>query len=304
MFSIAGGMTGAIDIGGTKIAAGLVSGSGQIVKRTEWPTEKMRDPEPAVAAIAGWFASQPVIDGIGIACTGPVDPLTGIVGDVDFLPGWDGFNLVRAISQSSGRGAHMENDADAAALAEYRWGAGQGNPRFLYITVSTGIGSGFVIDGRLYRGANGAHPEAGHFSVDPSGPICYCGTPGCWEAMASGPAMAGATGFTARDICARARDGDRAALEIVQNEAKWLAIGIATLVSLYGPGKIALGGGVMQSHDLLLAAVQEGVRSRCKLVPFDVANIVPAALGNDAALIGAALVWKGESGWEKNADAA
>ena len=160
-------MTGALDIGGTKIAAAVVTAEGRILARAECPTAPERGFDDAFGrmrrmlgeAVRGAAAA---IDGIGIGCTGPVDPIAGVIGDVEFLPGWKGAPIVERLAAEFGIPAAMENDADAAALAEARWGAGAGVARFIYVTISTGIGGGMVFDGKLYRGAGGAHPEVGH----------------------------------------------------------------------------------------------------------------------------------------------
>jgi glucokinase len=297
-------LIGAVDIGGTKIAVASVEESGRISTRTEWPTDSL-SPQAAVRRIAESLlrcSEGTPLRGIGIGCTGPVDPLTGIVGEVDLLPGWTGFPLAQRVAGETGVSTAVENDADAAALAEARWGAGKGASRFIYVTVSTGIGAGMVFDGKLYRGAGGSHPEAGHQSLDPAGPLCYCGTRGCWESLASGPAMAKwmnqergeasqSPAPSAREICDLARQRDPLALRAVEREAEALGIGLANLVTLFCPDVIALGGGVMQSADLFLERASEVVRRSCGLVATDRVAIVRASLGGDAPLLGAAQVW-------------
>src|SRR6202011_465809 len=129
------------------------------------------------------------INGIGIGSTGPVDPFTGEIGDVNFFPHWRGSNPVVDLARTFSVSVAMENDADAAALAEAAWGAGRGSNRLIYVTVGTGIGVGLIFYWRLYRGVNQAHPEIGHHVIDPSGPPCLCGFRGCWESLAAGPAM-------------------------------------------------------------------------------------------------------------------
>ena len=298
-------MIGAVDIGGTKIAVAVVEESGRIVARTKRPTGS-ESPELAVLGIAAWLRSSP-LRGIGVGCTGPVDPLAGTVGHVDLLPGWAGFELAHRLSDETGVAVVIENDADAAALAEAKWGAGKCSSRFIYVTIGTGIGPGMVFDGRLYRGVGGSHPEAGHQTIDPSGPPCYCGSSGCWESWASGPAIAQwfksnagdrpfAGNLTARDIFDLTRQGDILAVQAVQREGEYLGIGLANLVTMFCPDVIALGGGVMRSADLFLDLVLATVRSRCGLVPVNELTITRAALGNDAALLGAARVWQARFG--------
>jgi len=297
-------LTGAVDIGGTKIAVAVVSDIGSVAGREEWPT-RLLGPNDAVARMAEALTrlagqSGTPLRGVGIGCTGPVDPLTGIVGDVDLLPGWSGFGLAEQLSNTTGLGVAIENDADAAALAEAEWGAGRGTSRFIYVTISTGIGTGMVFDGQLYRGAGGAHPEAGHQLLDPAGPACYCGARGCWESLASGTAMeqwarsqsAEFHNITAKDICRLAGESDPLALRVVDRECEYLGIGLANLVTMLCPDAIALGGGVMQSADLFLDRVRSIVRARCGLVPAGQVIITRAALGGDAPLLGAARVWQ------------
>ncbi len=287
-------MIGAVDIGGTKIAVGLVDEAGNVHARTRLPTdlavaphvmlERVRD---ALRDLSGGAA----LRGVGIGCTGPVDPLTGCAGTIDLLPGWEGVDLLAPFTEL-GLGAALENDADAAALGEAAWGAGRGAERFIYVTISTGIGAGLVFDGHLYRGARGSHPEIGHHILDASGPRCYCGAAGCWEVLASGPALAQAAGLqTAEAACSAARQGDPAAQAAVDRVGRYIGLGLANLITLYGPDVIALGGGVMASYDLFAERIRATVSEHTGLMPADLTRILPAHLDADAGLIGAARVW-------------
>jgi glucokinase len=243
------------------------------------------------------------LSGIGIGSTGPVDPIRGEFGDVDFLPGWRGKNLVRDLEQAFHLRAALENDGDAAALAEAGWGAGRNRTRLIYVTVGTGIGGGIIFDGKLYRGVDGAHPEVGHHVVDPSGPPCSCGFRGCWESLAAGPAMvtwlerhapAGylhRNGITAKRICELARDGDELAQQAVEHEAYYLGLGLANLINLFAPDMIVLSGSIMKSSALFLDRVREVIRSGCRFVPAEKTELTLASLGDDTNLIGAARVW-------------
>jgi glucokinase len=290
-------MIGAVDIGGTKIAVGMLDESGRVLARLEKPTQPLRGPEYGKTLICEMLRETASLaggglDGIGIGCTGPVNPLTGEMGHVEFLPGWDGLNLPALLSREFGVSAAMENDADAAALAEAAWGAGQDAQRFIYITVSTGIGGGIVLDGRLYRGVDGAHPEIGHHVIDPTGPLCFCGAHGCWESLASGPALARrGKRATALEVCRAAGQGDADALDAVAEEGLFLGIGLANLITLFVPDVIALGGGVMQSRNLFWDKIIEVIQSSCMLVPYEKTRLLPASLGRDAGLAGAAQVW-------------
>ena len=172
-------MIGAVDIGGTKLAVGMVTESGQVLSRKESPIDAGRYVN-GLATIAGLLRETAQIagveiTGIGIGSTGPVDPFTGKFGEVDFLPGWRGQNPAEDLARMFHVQVALENDADAAAMAEAGWGAGKNKSRLIYVTVGTGIGGGIVFDGHLYRGVDGSHPELGHQVIDPSGPLCSCG---------------------------------------------------------------------------------------------------------------------------------
>ena len=290
-------MIGAVDIGGTKIAVAAVTRGGEIRARLVVPTAPEAGPQHAVNEIIRLLKdvsaqSAERLDGIGIGCTGPVDPITGTIGHVPFLPGWDGLPLVDELHRAFGVQVAMENDADAGALAEASQGAGRNASRFLYITIGTGIGGAFIIDGQIYRGAGGFHPEFGHQVVAMDGPECTCGARGCWEALASGPALAQqGHRTTARDVCDAARNAVPDAVAAVDQFGFYLGLGLANLVTLLVPDVVALGGGVMRNADLFRDRIAATVRSTCRLVPTEKISIVPAMLGADTALVGAAQVW-------------
>jgi glucokinase len=248
------------------------------------------------------------VTGIGIGSTGPVDPIKGEFGDVDFLPGWRGENPVRDLEPIFNVRAALENDGDAAALGEAGWGAGRNRSRLIYVTVGTGIGGGIILDGQLYRGVDGAHPEVGHQVIDPAGPQCTCGFRGCWESLATGPAMVAwfernassdgpqphdlqPHGITAKRICELAADGDELARRAVEHESYYLGLGLANLINLFTPDAIVLSGSVMKSAPLFLDRIREVIRSGCRFVPAEKAELMLASLGEDANLIGAARVW-------------
>jgi len=299
----------ALDIGGTKIAVGLVTEQGNLLAKEVMPTSADAGLQNSLdrisAAIRKLQQDQHLtIEGLGIACTGPVDPLTGSLSAANaFLPGWEGLGLVNGLRKQFDLPIAIENDADAAALAEGRWGAGKDGEVFLYVTVSTGIGSGLIIHQRLFRGVDGAHPEMGHHTVDSSGPECFCGAHGCWEVMASGPAMIRwfqqeakgkpqyAQVQSAADICALAVSGNELALRCVDREATYLGIGLANLITLFTPNLIALGGGVMRSWPLFKDRVEQVVKQNCGLVPFEKTRIELASLGSDVNLLGAGQAW-------------
>ncbi len=297
-------MIGAIDIGGTKIAAGLVEEDGQLLAHLEYPTVATEGVDDAVECMAVMleelaFKSGSSLRGVGVGCTGPVYPEEGTIGNVEFMPGWEGANLVKMLSMRLGLSVAIENDADAAALGEWAWGAGRGSSNFMLVTVGTGIGAGLVLNGQLYRGVGAAHPEIGHHVIDPTGPLCFCGARGCWESLSSGPALERWSQIqyphekplTAREICTLAEHGDQPALAAVQRTARYFAIGLANLVTLYIPECIALGGGLMQAYPLFKDEIQSAIHNNCGLVPHEKVRVVQAALGAHSGLVGAARVW-------------
>lgn len=299
-------MIGAVDIGGTKIAAGIVNDAGKVLARLETPTEKARaypDGLGHIFRMLGEAAQQAntELSGIGIGSTGWVYPFTGEFGDVDFLPGWKGANPVNDLAREFGVRVALENDGDAAALGEAVWGAGKGKSRLIYVTVGTGIGGGIILDGQLYRGADKGHPEVGHHVIDASGPQCTCGFRGCWEALATGPALASwfnakaqaadpqARALTAKEIFQCADEGHALACEAVAREANYLGLGLANLINLFVPDRIVLGGSIMKS--IRLEDLRQVIAEGCRFVPFERTELALASLGEDANLIGAAQVW-------------
>jgi glucokinase len=299
---------GAIDIGGTKIAVGMVDDDGNVLSKLESPTDASLGYANGLERIAAMLretahAGAMKISGIGIGSTGPVNPFTGAFGDVDFLPHWRGKNLVEDLARIFDSRVVLENDADAGALAEAAWGAGRNKSRLIYVTIGTGIGGGIILDGELYRGVDAAHPELGHQVIDPSGPLCTCGFRGCWEALAAGPAIVAwlksnmATDprygevITAKGICQLAQHGDELALKAVEREAYYLGLGLANLVNLFTPDAIVLGGSVMKSAGLFLDGMRKVIRQGCRFVPFEKTELTLASLGDDVNLIGAARAW-------------
>ncbi len=301
-------MIAAVDIGGTKIAVGMIDSDGKVLARQECPTNPdggyanaLRNMTELLRATAQ--TSHVQITGIGIGSTGPVYPLTGEFGDVNFFPNWKGENPVKDLSHIFQVKVAIENDGDAAALGEAGWGAGQNKKKLIYVTIGTGIGTGLLFDGQLYRGVDQSHPEIGHHLVDPSGPPCVCGFRGCWESLAAGPAMVAwleknappdyphRAELTAKKICELARQDDDWAMRAVENESRYLGLGMANLVTMFVPEIIVLGGSVMKSAVLFLEGVRKVITSSCRLVPFERTELTLASLGEDSNLIGAARVW-------------
>ena len=298
-------IVGAVDIGGTKIAGGAISEDGRILVSREIPTlpesgfaSAMRRTTTMLQEIAS--AAGVTFDGIGVACPGPLDPWTGVLDEVGTLPGWQGGNLFEALGRPFQLQVAVENDADAAALAEGHWGAGKGSRNLIYITISTGIGGGILFNGQIYRGANGAHPELGHQVIEASiGPACYCQAKGCWESLASGTALAAwvqeqaplAIPRTAEEIAALAESGDGLALQAMEREAYYLGLGVANIITLFTPDTVVLGGGVMKSSHLFFDRMLAVVNEVCTQVPAARTLITTASLGSVTGLAGAAQTW-------------
>ena len=296
-------LIGAVDVGGTKIAVGVVNPQGEVLAMRSFPSRPMQAFQSVMLEIAGHLEGMLVgldgsLVGIGIGSTGQVDPLVGVVLNNSFLPSWSGQNPVVWLTTHFGVPSALENDADAAALAEWGLGNGRLASRMIYVTVSTGIGAGMIFDGQVYRGAAGIHPEVGHHTIDPSGPACFCGNHGCWEVLASGQALARRMrekdhNFSgdAVQVCDLAESGNPLASSATAEHAAALGIGLANLIILYAPDIIVMGGGLIRRSELFLPLAYNTILERCYLVPPKNTNLVLSALGPDTALIGASRVW-------------
>jgi glucokinase len=304
----------AIDIGGTKLAAGIVDGSGSILARGEVPTLAAEGPERVLDRIVRLAndvlgapgGSADAIQRIGIGCAGPVDRQAGLILNPPNLPGWVRVPLVERIEKALGRPAVLENDANAAALGEFRYGAGKGASSLVYLTVSTGIGGGIILDGKIWHGVKDGAGEVGHMTLLPDGPLCGCGNRGCLEALASGPAIARrarealaterptrlreAGDFTAADVVRLAQEGDALAAQVWDETVRYLGLGVAAIVTILAPGRVVIGGGVAKAGDFLFAPLRREVRRRVRLVAVESVPILPAALGPDVGILGAAAV--------------
>jgi glucokinase len=286
----------ALDIGGTKISCGIVRADGTVLAESSFATQPELGAERQMLRAAETLREQQAglgveLAGIGIGCTGPVYPQTGSVGDVPFLSGWSGFGLVDFLQAQLHISTFLENDADAALLGEVSFGAGRGYESFILVTLGTGIGGG-IWRGGLVRGAGGAHPEIGHMILREGGRACSCGGRGCWEATCGGAAlMAWARERFPREPLAHAGEiFERAVFRPLV--ADWLAdmgAGLANLITLYAPQRIALAGGLMKSAPLFWANLLRETRARCHLLPFETSELTQA--GQAAGLMGAAAVF-------------
>ena len=286
-----------IDIGGSQIRAALVDESGVVVNRGSVATNAPHGPDAIVrqvAAIANDISAMVRLEQIGAigACApGPLDSDTGIISDIATMPGWKNYPLREKLSEVFARPVLLENDGIAAAFGEWKHGAGMGVNNLVYVTVSTGLGGGVVVDGHLLRGHRGMAGHVGHMMIDPNGPRCGCGGRGCFEAFASGTnfALAGAAeGFASGEaIVDAARKDDAVALKLVDQEARYLGYGFASLMHLYSPERLIVGGGVSKALDLLMPGIRAQIVD-VAMPAFRGAEIVAAKLGDNCGLIGVA----------------
>jgi glucokinase len=249
------------------------------------------------------------LEAVGIGCGGPLDPWRGIVVDALNNPGWTDIPLVARVQDELERPTHLDNDGNAAALAEHRFGAGRGVADMVYLTISTGVGGGLILDDRLYHGANGNAGELGHISVRVSGGRgCHCGSIGCIEAYCSGTNIAarfrealeagGTTSaaaldpgaVTAEQVADAARDGDPLARAVWDETTELLGGGIVSIIHAFNPQLVVLGGGVTGSGDLLFEPVRRIVAQRTMPWLARPVRVVPAELGHRTGVLGAVAV--------------
>ncbi|MEU2022236.1 ROK family protein, partial [Streptomyces sp. NPDC016469] len=301
---------GAFDIGGTKIAGALVDGSGRLLARVQRPTPARRPAEElaaAVAAVQDELAAHPAWAGVtclGIASAGPVDTARGTVSPVN-IPAWREFPLVELVrghpATPAGVTPVLVGDAVAMTAAEHWLGAARGVANALCMVVSTGVGGGLVLDGRVHGGRTGNAGHIGHITVDLDGPRCPCGAPGCVETFASGTAIAArarALGWTAPPgvaptaaaVAEAARGGDDRARSAYERAAQALAAAIAATAALVELDRVVIGGGVAQAGEVLFAPLRRRLADYAVLDFVRDIAVVPAGLALDAGLVGAAAV--------------
>jgi len=302
----------AVDLGGTRFRVGLVDRDGGLHAHTAYPTDAASGPDAILGrigeAILGAVAAAPAGSravGVGMVAPGPLDPWRGVIYTAPNLPGWDNLPLADRLAALCHLPVRVGNDANLAALGEHHFGAGRGVSHMIYLTVSTGVGGGIIVDDRLLLGARGVAGEPGHMTIDLHGRRCNCGNYGCLETLASGTAIAreaaealaagrpsalgppGATP-TAAAVAAAAAAGDPLAVELLEAAARAAAVGIVNLLHLFNPRLIVIGGGVSHAGALWWDAVRAEVERRAMPIYLQDLQIVPAALGDDAGLYGAA----------------
>ena len=305
----------AIDLGGTKIAAALISADNRVMDRAHSLTlasEGLQAVTSRIFTTIDRLLSQGTtdraqLDSIAIAAAGAIDTNKGWITLSPNLPGWLNIPLRDIVRKRYGVDTYLINDASAAALGEHRLGAGRDKNNLVYITVGTGIGGGIIVDGELYSGTSGGAGEIGHMTIDANGPECNCGNTGCLEVLASGTAIANEAkrrikqgeksllsdmvleGITAEKVANAAHGGDQLALDVISRAATYLGVGMVNLVNIFNPEMIIVGGGLSKMGELLLRPARQVVRKRAFPLCAGAVRIVVTKLGDDAGVLGAAI---------------
>jgi glucokinase len=310
-------LTLGIDLGGSKILTAIVNPRGEILSSDESITPATKGREAVIQSILNSThhvlkkASVAIseIYAIGVGVAGISNPETGILFTSPNLPELRDVPLRDIMQERLGKKTFVINDANAAVLGEFYFGAAQGAHNFIYITLSTGIGGGIVIDGKIYTGAIGAAGEVGHMTIDDNGPICNCGNRGCWETLASGTALAREAkhrikeGFrtsileyaegdvekvTAQVIHSAAKHGDSLAKELIAQTGYYIGVGLANLINIFNPELIVIGGGLSNIGDMLLKPAFKTAGERAYKEAFQAVRFASAGLGRNSGVLGAA----------------
>lgn len=301
----------AIDVGGTKIAMGIGNGHGKFQATATLPTDPAWTPDEVLKNIADVAhtleeksgTKLAALEGAGLGSPGPLDG--SVLLDTSNLHGWKGLDWAAGLKSTLGLPVSVQNDATAAGLGEWVYGSGRGTQNCIYVTVSTGIGAGIIVDGELYSGSRGNAGEFGHIVMNPHGVACPAGHRGCLESMASGTAIArqgrerqeesdslrGKLSIDTKDVFDGYAQKDTVCLEIIDGAADALGLGLSYLINLFNPDKIVLGGGVA-THvpDSYRERVWQATKHYALPALFSVASLVPAELGEDSGLMGALAV--------------
>jgi glucokinase len=308
-----------VDVGGTKVAAGIVDAHGQILASTRAPMNCHGSAEDGLAsvlsAVESLFSQDPShrsnVKRIGICAPGPLDPRTGVVINPPNVPCWRDFHLADEVAKHYSAHVKVDNDANAAGLAEHLWGAGRGFRNVFFATIGTGIGTGIVLDGKILHGRSGAAAEGGHVSIDFNGPVCNCGKKGCIEMLASGTAIARRTrekltespqlgaqllalaggdpsAVRSEMVGKAAQAGDSLAKEILGQTLEYLAVWLGNVVDLLEPEVIILGGGAAEMLRPHFSEIQKRMRNWCINSRYLEIPLVPAHYGENAGIAGGA----------------
>ena len=298
-----------VDLGGTKIYTALVDLEGNMIKEKTVETLAHEGEEAVLGRIFDTVSF--VLDGtnkdeikaIGIGSPGPLDVKKGMIVESANLP-FKNFALVDAVREQFGLPTYLDNDANVATLGEFMFGAGKGTENMVFVTVSTGIGGGAVLNGKIFRGSTGNALETGHMTIDTSGPRCGCGNVGCAEALASGTAIGKRAkeavvtnaktslknyeNVTSKEVFIEAANGDRVASEILNTALNYLGITVSNIITNFDPEKVVIGGGVINGGEIVLETVKKIVSERCMSSFVENCSIEKAMLGGKAGVLGAA----------------
>src|ERR687886_487844 len=306
-----------VDVGGTKIAAAVVTPEGKILNEVRCPTQAV-PPNRLMETIAE--AIREAKDGfeVGGVCLAVPGLILAAENKVVFSPNLheiEDIPLDEEMGSRTGLSVTVENDANAAAWGEFRYGAGKDVDHQIFITLGTGVGGGVITHGMLLRGVQGAGGELGHVTIDPTGPRCSCGNHGCLESFASGTAIQrrarevandqprSALGRLAidrqvlgEDVTRLAREGDEAAISVLEETGRWLGIGLAGFVNIFNPEVVAVGGGASRAGDFILEPARKEVQLRARSPSRELVEIKEATLGPESGVLGAAALARGEDG--------
>ena len=303
-----------VDIGGTKVAAGLVDADGKILSHERVPMVSNSSPQDGLNAVLSAIAKvipngTPDLGGIGICAPGPLDPKTGIILNPPNVPCWRNFPLAESVQKLHPVPVKVDNDANAAALAEAKWGAARRYKHVFYATIGTGIGTGIVFDGKIYHGRTGSAGEGGHVSIDYRGPTCRCGKPGCIEILASGTAIAqrardqvaagrrsrmlelagGTPGAITGEVIVKAyAEGDVLANEILNEAVEMLAVWLSNMIDLLDPDVIVIGGGAAALYQPFFDQIRERVAKLTVNPRSSEVPVLAARYGADSGIAGGA----------------
>jgi len=305
-----------VDIGGTKVACVLADVEGNILARQWQPTRAGEGWQVVVQQLFEMTervlegVSYRQVRGIGISCGGPLDSQRGVVYSPPNLPGWDAVPIKQVFEDRFGLPARLENDANATALAEHRFGAGRGTRNMVFMTWGTGVGGGLVLDGRLYRGTNDLAGEIGHTTVLLDGPLCGCGKRGCLEALVSVPSIArrarelagespesliwqrtSPNEATAQHVVEAAHAGDTFARFVLAEAGTYMGIGIANVAQILNPERVVLGTIAVKAGDLVLEPLRQALQVHAWSRVREVLQVVPAELGDRAQDLAAVCLW-------------
>ena len=298
-----------VDLGGTKIYTALVNLDGEIVKEITVKTEAEKGEKSVMEKLLNTIdnvlenVNLDEVRAIGVGSPGPLDVEKGLIVYTPNLP-FKNFNIVGPIKEKYNIDTYLDNDANVATLSEFMFGAGKGSKNMVFVTVSTGIGGGAIINGNIYRGSTSNALEIGHITVMQGGPRCGCGNTGCAEALASGTAIGKRAkealdskvetslrnydSVAAREVFIEAERGDKVSQEILNNALSYLGITMANIANSFDPDMIVVGGGVSQAGRIVFDMIDKEMERRCLTSIYNNCKVKPALLGGRAGVLGAA----------------